>query len=470
MTMVPRGPATGSGGLPVWLPATVVGFVPLAILRIKLGPVGDPDAFWHIRGGDHVWSTHTVAGPDPFSAFTAKTWVQHEWLGEVVMSRVNAAFGLPAVAWLAAVADVLAYLTVYRLCRQRGGVLVSGTVAAVAWLGMSASLTPRPQVVSFILLAVTARAWLRTVDDRRARWWLVPVTWLWACTHGLWAIGPLVGLVVLLGMVLDRRVTWKEAGRLALVPALSILAAALTPVGPRLLLVPFTINGYAPFISEFASPDIRQWFVAATMVLLVGTAFGWTRRGSVEWSSVLLWVIAFGCALLYARTVAIGAILVAPLAAAELQRLLRRDPDEPNRAESLILAIGVSAAVVLAGVVAPHVASSPAVMPTALSPLLSELPPATVVLDDDSVGGWLIYAHPDLRPVVDTRLEIYSKSFLTDYINAKATGLGWSDFVSTTGAHAALLKRGTPLVEALQTELGWRVVQTDRGYVLLVVP
>ena len=53
---------------------------------------------------------------------------------------------------------------------------------------------PRPQLVSIALAAVVTAAWLCSARDLRARWWLVPVTWVWACSHGLWFVGPLVGL------------------------------------------------------------------------------------------------------------------------------------------------------------------------------------------------------------------------------------------------------------------------------------
>ena len=57
----------------------------------------------------------------------------------------------------------------------------------------------RVQLVSFVLFAVTLHACIGMVRDRRPRWWLVPVFWLWACCHGLWIFGLLIGLVWLIG-------------------------------------------------------------------------------------------------------------------------------------------------------------------------------------------------------------------------------------------------------------------------------
>ena len=66
----------------------------------------------------------------------------------------------------------------------------------------------RPQVLSYLLIAVTTAAWLaRLVEDGKARWWLVPLTWVWAMVHGMWPVGIIIGLVALVGIALDRAVT-----------------------------------------------------------------------------------------------------------------------------------------------------------------------------------------------------------------------------------------------------------------------
>src|SRR5689334_14424059 len=65
-----------------WLPLVLLALVPFVLLRLGLHPVGDPDTFWHLRAGDHLWGTWQFSGPDPFSRFSTRTWVLHEWLPE----------------------------------------------------------------------------------------------------------------------------------------------------------------------------------------------------------------------------------------------------------------------------------------------------------------------------------------------------------------------------------------------------
>ena len=80
------------------------------------------------------------------------------------------------------------------------------------------------------------------------------MTWLWASIHGLWSVGIAVGLVILIGLLLDRRLTRATAPRLLAVLILSFAAAGITPVGPRLLLSPLAVGKNASaFVGEWQS-------------------------------------------------------------------------------------------------------------------------------------------------------------------------------------------------------------------------
>ena len=78
-------------------------------------------------------------------------------------------------------------------------------------VGASLSLTPRPHLVSFLFLAITLHAWLGTARDLRPRWWLIALGWVWACSHGMWLLGPMVGLAVIGGLLLESRLPDQDA-------------------------------------------------------------------------------------------------------------------------------------------------------------------------------------------------------------------------------------------------------------------
>src|SRR5690606_11615011 len=102
----------------------------------------------------------------------------------------------------------------------------------------------------------------------------------------------------------------------ALVPALSLLAATLTPAGPAILATPLTVSGYTMYVTEWAPPSIFAPATACALLLLAVPVLRWTgaatRAVPVE---VALVIVAVGVTLAYERTVAVGAAMAVPLAA-----------------------------------------------------------------------------------------------------------------------------------------------------------
>ena len=168
------------------VPLVVLGALPLILLKFGTGPITDPDTLWHIVAGRDLWSTWQFAGPDQLAEFTRLPFVYHQWLPELLMAGANAVAGLAGVAWLFNAMLLGFIVALYALCRGQGGILAALLATVAGWIGAGGSLSPRPQVFGFILLAVSLAAWLRTERDGRIRWWLLPLTWLWACVHGTW--------------------------------------------------------------------------------------------------------------------------------------------------------------------------------------------------------------------------------------------------------------------------------------------
>lgn len=459
--------------LPTVVALVAIAAFPFVVLRLKLTPVDDPDAFWHVLSGQNVWRTHDVVVTDPFGRFSTNTWVQIDWLSDLVMAGAHHVAGLAGLAWVYATLGIALAALLYVACRQLAGPLIAGVAAALGWAGTFASQGFRPQTVSFVLLVVTLIAWRRVQQGSpRTPWWLVALSWVWACSHGLWFLGPLVGLAVVAGLALDRSRGRRDLLRLLLVPVGSIVVAALTPIGPRLLTAPLTVNAYAGLVSEWRPPDVHEPYVAATVLLLAVVALGWarsTRRAS--WSDVLLWGMALGWALLYARTVAVGAVIATPLAAQSLAGLLPV-PDDPagRRLERTLLPLSALAAVLVAAVIAPSVAGAAGGMPTGLASAIGRLPADTVVLNDDVAGGWLLLNHPQLRPVIDTRTYLFDVPYIESYTAARGLRPGWPGFVTRTGARAAVLRVADPMVSALTGQLGWTVAASAGGWSLVVAP
>ncbi|MHB8185062.1 MAG: hypothetical protein ACYDDU_03065 [Dermatophilaceae bacterium] len=454
-------------------PRWMIGVLALLALgltvRVGTRAVGDPDIWWHLKTGQYVLNGGHFSGPDPWVPFATRPFVLTQWLPEVVAQKVYEFAGLPGVAWLRSAAMLVLLGTLLWACRRVADTVPALMAALAAMLGAGASLTERPQLVSFILLAVTLAAWWRSAEDLRPRWWLIPLTWVWACSHGLWPVGLAVGGVVILGLAVDRRLSRRTALRLMLVPALSLVAAALTPVGPRLLLSAFDVSSAAgPFVQEWQPTSARNPFALITLSMIALVVLTWVRSRSVPptWQ-ILLATTAFVATLIMFRTVAIGAVIAAPLFANALQQQRFRPPKALTR-QAAFTWLGLSlVAALIAMPMAGAVAQKPFGVPDRLRPQLAALPAKTVVLDQFAISGWLLWAEPHLIPVVDLRSEVYSSEYLTAYRNNESVGPGWQSFITRTGATTALLSEDSALADALQQQLRWRVTGRDNGYVLL---
>src|SRR5262249_39820854 len=138
------------------------------------------------------------------SVFATVHWVPTEPLPEIVSAFVDRWMGLPGLAVLYAVTGMVVILTIYWVCRGFAAPLPASVATTLTVLAASASLTPRPQLISLVFLPVVVAAWLRTEQDRRARWWLVPLIWFWSLCHGFWFLGAGYGILFVLGFALSR--------------------------------------------------------------------------------------------------------------------------------------------------------------------------------------------------------------------------------------------------------------------------
>jgi hypothetical protein len=340
-------------------------------------------------------------------------------------------------------------------------------------IGASAGLNPRPQLVSFVLFAVTLHAWLGMVADGRPRWWLIPVFWLWGCSHGLWVFGLALGAMFLACIAADpvSRLPWDAWRRLLALWGGCVVAVALTPLGLRLLLSPFAVAGNASLVADEwkATPlnNVFAWTALAEVAICV-VAWALRPRRRPLWQYALLGFSAF-CILWMWRLVPLGSIAAAPLVAEVLQDIVGARREASTRRERRSLLVSLAGLLAFGAVVATASGASSAAYPGSMKAFdrpLAQLPAGSVVLDDFGVSGWILWAHSDLRPVADLRGEIYDTRYLLDYRDALSAKPGWQAFVTRTHPDVALLATDSALSDALRGQ-GWVTVSSNHDYVLL---
>lgn len=474
--MTPGAPTPSGRQLPAWAPYALLTALLLVMVRTSSAPVSNPDTFFHLRYGHEFLSGWSLTHPGHVSSFGHRDWVPTQWASQILMALAENAFGLAGVAWLTGVAVLATVATIFVVARAYADPLPAAVVTMLTVLPMVGNLSGRPQVVSFLFILICTHVWLRTARDLRPRWWLVPMTWVWATLHGMWPIGALIGLVALLGIVADNRSRLAERRgvllRLAAVPVLSLAAAALTPVGPRLYSAVLLVGGRAKFHDEWGPTNFHSPPAAAVAALIVGTLLIWlfnSDLGRPDLTSVLLLLLAGAFSAYTVRTVTVAAVMTVPLLAAAVQSLVAQQGSGPRREPALVAAIGIGAVLVLT-VSVPFTAEQAAPVPRWVNPALDRLIDGTPVQTSDAIGGYLMWRHPELDTVIDGYSDAYTTRHLQDQLDLMKLERGWDTKLRGSGIVYALLPTQDRLAYALVKLEHWRTLHTSRDVVMLQAP
>lgn len=457
-------------GILTWIPLLALAMLMVRFTSTAAGPIKDPDAWWHLRVGGEFWSGDwSLRHTGPLSSFATEQWTPRDWIPQLIASKMEDWFGLPGVAWLYGAALMAFLICGYFACRRFADPLAACLAVTITAIAASGSLSQRPQMASFIFMFAAASAWLFSSRDLKPRWWLVPLTWVWASSHGMWYCGVAVGVVTVLGVTMDRRANRRQVRELAAIPLLSLAAAACTPIGPTLLLTVFDTTGMWQFVTEWQPPSFTEAASATAVLMIFIVIVTWARgEKSVPWTHICLVTIAVAWILLSGRTVGVGAIVLAPLVADSLQALTAQGTKTSiRRAEAIFIGGVVTSCLVGLGLAVPNTAAAPGNVPSGLNDELDRVPAGSPILNEYALGGWLHWRHPKLQTVVDGFTDGYTAQAVADYLNAASVASGWDDYVEGTRAQVAILRSGSPLGVALADRLQWTVVAEDSGYILL---
>jgi len=239
--------------------AVATALVLLAIGLLAVRQVGNPDTGFHLRAGAHILSGAGFPRTDPFTFTVAdRPYVDTSWGFQVLLALAERAAG-PVGIVLFGVVLVLATFLLLR-ATARLGPCDELTVAGLLLLGACAAeprFEPRPELLSWALLALVLHLLHRHAEGRGAPLWLLPPIFaVWANAHALFAAGLAALACFALAALARGRLDRALAGWSAAAAA----ATLLNPYGVRALLFPFTLltrmdrgNVFARRIGEFES-------------------------------------------------------------------------------------------------------------------------------------------------------------------------------------------------------------------------
>jgi hypothetical protein len=499
-----------------YLPAQTLLFLGLWLILMVAGRSRffiDPGALWHPVVGQHILSRGELPYADSFSGtFAGQPWIAQQWLGECVLALLDHIGGLDTI--LLAAATLLAGLYTWlghRLLRAGMHPLIAVLVVALAVLGCSYHLHPRPHLINLVLLGWT---FARLCDfeagrtSLRSLFWLVPLYALWANVHGGMVGGVATIAVAAAGWGVAKlagRQTPLTSYRQLVLLGILVLAcgstAFLNPYGRELPRVWFALMGSSllPQIIQEHAPLLKAgpvaWAVVLCGLLYLSALLGVSpRQVRVTWLLPLLWFALTWTRIRHGPLFAI----TAALALAEMYphirwrewlarrgsvtcRLQRSDAAASNgRAWRPVLlpvflvlaALTLEAAAVPVAVLGRGWAHlDPTASPVELLPELRAYekasPPGTPIFNDMLFAGFLISRTPDLKVFVDDRCELYGDQWLEQYAEAyHHHPERIEEWAREYRFDRALVIPDSVFDRYLRTASGWTAVRRTAGAVL----
>jgi len=427
----PRSPAAAQQAVSAFFTfdrlLTTLLFLAIAVAAFLMPAQGD--TWWQLRAGQEMWRTRDVLLRDTFShTVNGAPWPNHEWLSQVLFYGAYEAGGLPLLTIVSGAAVTGAWWLVWRLTpgSTRARLLLTSFVIASA----SAMWSPRPQVLSLLLLALVV-----LLLCRRRYIWLPFVFLFWANLHGAVVMGMLLLAAALVATGPANR---EDLPGLALSAACCLLATLATPLG--LTFWTEIAQSLARIrqlgIQEWSPPRLTSvslipfWVLAVALVgLMVRHARALSRdvearrRGSLTVCACALTLLPL--AVTAERNVPPFLLLAVPAIGA----LIWRDEDPVlagfRQRPRLNAAMTAVAAVLACGTVAyayakpiDHMRWAP--LPETSLTALRACPDNLYNRYDE--GGYLIWFAPDHKVFLDGRQDPYPVDLVKEQVLVETTG------------------------------------------------
>ena len=444
----------------------------------------DPDLWWHLQTGQHIFLFRSIPHVDIFSFTKAGSeWVTHEWLSELFIYLIYRVGGWSALVAIFSGLVTAAFVITYRRCEGRP------YIASIALLLAAASSSPlvgiRPQMITFLLASIYLAILTAFGKDGSSRklWWMVPMMLIWANLHAGFALG--LALILLYGISFALDGAFDRTKKLAVMFVACATVVPLNPNGFRLITYPFETllsPSMAAYIEEWASPNFHQLmfipFAVLLLLLLASVALSNTRPSLGE---VFLVVVTGLGALRSTRHIPIFCLVATPMLARHLweivsargwaEMLTKRDTPATPVALLVSLTLVASSAFIAMFPVWHFIKNQKIYearkYPVAATDYLNAQRLPGPIYNKYGWGGYLIRRlHPDYPVYIDGRADVYGDSFMAETLNTYDGLPGWREPLERRAIRTVLIAPDAPLASLLRNDREWQISYEDQQAVI----
>jgi len=467
--------------------AMLIGLYAVPIVG-TVGPVLDPDLWFHIRTGQWILQHRSFPWTDPFTGWgMGHSWIAYSWLFEILIYGIHRAFGLVGLALFTVIFAILITGTLHVLVRSlRPPYFLEIAVTALGILAMKPVLTPRPWLFTILFFTVELHILLaaRRSQNYRLLLWLPPLFVLWANVHvqlayGLFVIG-LVAVESLVNRLLGHAEMQSQEhlplGRVLLTFGACVTATLITPYYFHLYTVLFRYMsqpGPLTFVTEFLALQFRHPSNWAVLALALGAAgvLGWRRR--IYPFESLLFLTGIFLSFRSARDVWF-VVIVAVVILAKLSGW--RSANESftiTKIRALFVTVGIVLMVIVTG-------RAYNISPAALQAAVRDTYPdaAAAVVEERGLSGplynhydwgsYLIWRLPQLRVSIDGRTHFHGDDRIRRSLDTWQGNRDWASDPDLAAARLVIAQVNKALASLLRLDPRFELVYEDKVAVVFV--
>ncbi len=440
----------------------------------QLTALSTPNVWIHLRSGTWILENHAIPRVGLFSQYSNLPWNDSSWGFDAGLGVLYRVFGLRALPILLMGFKVALAVVSFRLARVGQARFWSAVVLSALAQYLLSGLQPVPQAFSMLFFAIELQLLIHCRQSGTARrlFWLPLLFVLWANLHIQFIAGLLLLGLFLFSLSIEQalrnmsaswmshRISAVSLARVGGVTLLSLLATLVTPYTSRLLPTAFeTLYSSVSFVhfSEMSAMSFRrpQEF---TLMLAVMVAFLFLgRRRSLDLFELLVLLAATLVAFRIQRDAwmaVFAAICVISRGLAgvrdEKEWLVRADPIW-QRILPAVLALTL---VAIAAVRVPNRNMLNKIsqnFPLKACDYLLQNHLPQPIFNAYSWGSFLTWYLPQYPVAVDSRVELYGDTILSEYFDVVGGKELLESHPMVSRAGTLLLERQSGMAKALTT-------------------
>jgi hypothetical protein len=294
--------------------------------------------------------------------------------------------------------------------------------------------------------------------------------WFWVNVHGSFPLGLVAVALLALGRKMDGASPTTELAALKWA-GIGTLAAAINPLGPRLLVFPLELLRRQDVLSnvlEWQAPKFthigQRAFLAEVVLAIILVA----RRPA--WRTVLPLAVFTAAALLGARNVVVAGTVIVPglaVGLCGLGELTGKERKPIFRPVMATLAVVSLLAMVVAAGGRVYSFNGYPVAAVTWAERNHVLAPDARVVSRDYVGNYLEARYGTrFKVFLDDRYDLFPASLVDDFNVLNNGKAGWSDVLDRYHTSAVIWPTNEALAQLLAESPRWRVVYTDQEFLV----